>query len=253
MRYYDVRRPRRWIGRAVGIVALAVAGVGGYFVGSRVLSSTSADATDVAQVSGTDIQNDSPDPDPRPITTTALHIESVAMVGDSITKASTDSLRYDFTASGIAKADIDAEVGRRIEVGDGKGTPLNGIAVLTKMLASNTKPDVWVVALGTNDAGLYATPDDYTRLIDTVVGMLPANAPLVWVDVYRPDHVDGAREFNDRLHRALDGRKHTAIVDWFTKASAPGQRILRGDHIHPNADGVVVFAGLVDDAIASLR
>ena len=253
MRYYDTRRSRRWIGWAVGIVALVVAGVGGYVVGSRVLSSSSADATDIAQVPGTGARDDSPDQAPRPITTSALHIESVAMVGDSITKASTDALRYDFAASGIATADIEAEVGRRIEVGDGKGTPLNGMAVLTKMLASGTKPDVWVVALGTNDAGLYANPDDYTRLITTVVGMLPANAPLVWVDVYRPDHVDGAREFNARLHRALDGRKHTAIVDWFTKASAPGQRILRSDRTHPNADGVVEFAGLVDAAIVSLR
>jgi len=58
---------------------------------------------------------------------------TLGMIGDSITKLSTPSLKAVFAAQGIPNVTIDAEVSRRIKVGNGKSEPLNGEQVLTNM------------------------------------------------------------------------------------------------------------------------
>src|SRR4029453_13554074 len=91
---------------------------------------------------------------------------SVGMIGDSITAASTDALKAVFTKAGFVHVDVDADTGRRIEEGSGKqGDPLAGTKVLAKLLDRGVDPDVWVIALGTNDVGQYDSKSgDYERL-----------------------------------------------------------------------------------------
>jgi lysophospholipase L1-like esterase len=46
-------------------------------------------------------------------------------------------------------------------------------------------------------------------------------------------------------------RGNAVVANWYDLAAAPDQNILKKDHIHPNGRGTVVFASLVNDAIAS--
>jgi lysophospholipase L1-like esterase len=258
VRYYDTRGRRRGAWRALVVVLVAGAAFGGYAVGSGLFRSDAAGSSVAAldpnlpASDQTDEASGNGSLDAGSAAVFPKSVKSVAMIGDSITKASSDAIRYVLGAHGVTDVTIDAQVSRRIGLGDGKGSPLAGVAVLDGMLGDKVDPDIWVIALGTNDAGQYKSADDYFALIDTVVGMLPADAPLVWVDVYRPDHLAAAEQFNEQLHRRLDGRDHTSIVSWFELASAKDEQILRSDHIHPNADGTAVFAGLVEQGIAAL-
>ena len=178
-------------------------------------------------------------------------VSSLAMVGDSITARSKASLTKVFAAQGIAEVRIDAEVSRRIEVGNGRNEPLNGEKALSNMLAFGVDPDAWVIALGTNDVGV-TDADHYAVLIDTMLGMLPATTPAVWVDVYRPAVLVETKSFNAVLRARVGRRPNTAVASWFDVVAGNSKRLLTGDRIHPNEAGQTAFAALVGGAVAKV-
>jgi lysophospholipase L1-like esterase len=173
-----------------------------------------------------------------------------AMVGDSITKASTKTLTEALTAKGFVDITIEAEVSRRIAIGDGKGEPLSGVKTLFTMISEGVQPDVWAIAMGTNDVGKYQTREEYADLIDQMTSMVDVSVPILWVDVYNPNQIPGTKMFNKVLREQAAVRGNTTVLSWFDLASDPSEKILRTDHIHPNAQGTVVFADLVSAALA---
>ena len=173
-----------------------------------------------------------------------------AMVGDSITKASSTSLTEALQSRGFTDITIEAEVSRRIAVGDGKGEPLSGVKTLFTMISDGVQPDVWAIAMGTNDVGKYQDRDQYAALIDQMLSMPDATVPIVWIDVYNPNQLAGTKMFNKVLRERATARGNTTVESWFDLASDPKERILRTDHIHPNQMGTVVFASLISKALA---
>ncbi len=184
------------------------------------------------------------------VSTVPARVRSVAMIGDSITKLSEKALQSVFTAQGIADAKIDAQVSRRIKVGNGKSEPLNGERVLDDLLAAGTDPDVWVVALGTNDVSSYDAAE-LGGLIDEMLGRLPDGVPTVWIDVYLPDRRDDTERFNTVLRDRIVDRAKTSIGSWSAVASADPKALISGDRIHPSDAGEVAFAALVGNAVAA--
>ena len=151
---------------------------------------------------------------------------------------------------GFTDITIEAEVSRRIAVGDGKGEPLSGVKTLFTMISDGVDPDVWAIAMGTNDVGKYEDADDYASLIDQMLSMPDAKVPIVWVDVYNPNQLAGTKMFNVVLRERAAARANTTVLSWFDLASDPKEKILRTDHIHPNEKGTLVFADLVSAALA---
>jgi lysophospholipase L1-like esterase len=173
-----------------------------------------------------------------------------AMVGDSITKASSPALTNVLTTQGFTEIAIEAQVSRRIGTGDGKGAPLSGVKTLYSMIAKGAKPDVWAIAMGTNDVGKYPDAAAYGALIDQMMTMPSAKVPMLWVDVYNPNELQGTKVFNLVLRDRARARGNTKVLSWFDLASDPKSKILRQDHIHPNDTGTLVFAELVAKALA---
>jgi hypothetical protein len=172
------------------------------------------------------------------------------MVGDSITKASSTSLKSVLDQQGFTDIRIEAEVSRRIAVGDGKSEPLSGVKALFTMLADGVKPDIWAIAMGTNDVGKYDNAAAYGALIDQMLSLPDAKVPIVWVDVYNPNQLVGTKMFNLVLRERAKARGNTTVLSWFALASDPKEKILRTDHIHPNEKGTLVFADLVSTALS---
>ena len=83
---------------------------------------------------------------------------------------------------------IDAQVGRRITVGSG-GQLYPGTDVV-EYIANSDPPDVWVIALGTNDIGQYPDAGEFTLQVQTLLDLLPPAAPLVWVDTWDGNRLD---------------------------------------------------------------
>jgi lysophospholipase L1-like esterase len=234
-------------GALAAIVAAGLVGV--FLLRDRLFSSepTSADAASTQVVSLPRL----PDDPTITLPTPQLEIRSVAMVGDSITEGSEAELRYTLTASGITELEIDGLTSRRIEIGDGSNSPLSGIASLYKMLADGVSPDVWVVALGTNDVGQYADEAEYRTLVRDVIDMLPADTPLVWVDTYRVQYLDDTKLFNQILREEVGSRPNSVVASWYAVATSPDD-VLQSDQVHPNERGRAAFAALVAAGLDAL-
>ena len=172
--------------------------------------------------------------------TTAAPIQSIAMVGDSITNGSAVELREQLATLGVEIKAINAEDNRRIALGDSV-TP--GVDVV-KAMAAGDAPDLWVIALGTND--VETGPEVYTPGIAELVAAIPTDAPIVWVDVYLAASPDNSAAFNETLRATLDARGQASVVEWAELADEDG--VLR-DGIHPSGYGIEQFAEMVTAAV----
>lgn len=171
--------------------------------------------------------------------------ESVAMVGDSITAGSQPVLEAMLTSMGFTDVTISAEPGRRIDV---RGSLLHSGIGAVSDIAERDAPDLWVIALGTNDAGLYAEISDYEGLVRALLEDIPDDAPVVWIDVYRDDHIEGSEEFNEALRSVLDERGNATVGRWYARCNNSNGDIL-SDGVHPDKQGVDEFADCVRVAI----
>ena len=213
------------------MLAVALAACGG--------DDDAADGT-VVQVSGT-MPEGGPAKDLTPVEQTVGR--DVVMIGDSITVASTPGLEIAAGELGV-QLTIDAEVGRRITVGS---SPEAGIDVLEDVLETG-RPDLFVIALGTNDIGKYATREEYEAVIDELLAAIPADAPVAWINTYLRDDPEESARFNAALIAALGERGDATIAKWSDIATRRG---MLSDGIHPTDEGTVEFTDLVSDEIAA--
>ncbi len=97
---------------------------------------------------------------PAPATTVGSRI---AVVGDSLTQG---TMRYQpdaCSAVGWTQTTIDAHVSRGVRT-KVKSDPHTGLTAVDFIRETSGEPDVWVVALGTNDAGIFSK-DQHADLI----------------------------------------------------------------------------------------
>ena len=165
----------------------------------------------------------------------------VVMIGDSITVASTPGLEAAAEDLGV-QLTIYAEVGRRITVGS---SPEPGTDVLANVLDAG-QPDLFVIALGSNDIGKYATQEEYEAVIEQLLDLVPDDAPLAWVNTYLDRDPQDSAMFNAALIAARSTRGNATIAKWSDIAQRSG---ILSDGIHPTDEGAVEFADLVRDQI----
>lgn len=176
-------------------------------------------------------------------------VDTVVMVGDSITKGSLPALESRFADLGLDAA-IVADNGKRMAVAASNNP--SGVDVTAFLAADESRDrarEVWVIALGTNDAGQYSSADQYAAAVNAVLAEVPDDAALVWVDTYIANRTDDTDEVNRVIHERVRRRGNAAIVPWSVVAPGPG--VLSGDAVHPTAAGAEVFATLVADSVAT--
>ena len=165
------------------------------------------------------------------------------MVGDSITVGSEGPLMDRFRALGLDVRAIDAADGRRIAVGgSSSGSGLESVAAL----ADAVPPDLWVIALGSNDVFQYTSAEEYRAAIGALLSAVPADAPVVWVDTYLAADPARSDEFNEALRDTLEFRGTASVADWASVASGEG---VLADGIHPSEEGADQFAAVVMGAV----
>ncbi len=174
------------------------------------------------------------------------------MIGDSITVGAQPVLEKVFKRMGFLSVAINAEKSRRIDVGSGKYEPKSGTQVATYVTGLRPQPEVWAIALGTNDAGQYKDAAEYRAVIAKMLAIVPSTVPLAWIDNYRGDHLPGSVLFNQELRESLRTRGHAVVGDWYQQCVKPDARVLGSDGIHPNKKGVLVFADTVRLAVQAL-
>jgi lysophospholipase L1-like esterase len=222
-----MRRPRRTLFVVAALAAAVLAG-----------------CTAKARAPGLDAESSTVPSSGQPLT-------SVIMVGDSITDGAKDGVRFAFEAKGFTDITVDAQWGRRIRVGNGVDEPLNGLDAVRNLQAAGANPDVWVIALGTNDLGQYATADAYGAVIDEMLALIPADKPLVWVNTFRADQLNDTVLYNLTLQGRLIARGNAQLTDWYAIASQPGQEALLTDGVHPSRDGYGIFSLAVAESLGT--
>ena len=181
------------------------------------------------------------------------HFPHVELIGDSIFAGSATALVTTLEGAGVVEAKIDAQPGRRMKVGSGEnGEPFSGASAIYVSIADGAQPSAWVISLGTNDIGNYATAEEYAAQIDTILAMVPPPVPLVWVNVYVPYNPEHTNMFNTVIEERLSDRGDARVADWYSVASSPDRHVL-ADTVHPNEEGQQVLAMLVLDALGKLN
>jgi lysophospholipase L1-like esterase len=170
-------------------------------------------------------------------------IRTVAMVGDSITLGARGPLADGLRSLGLDVRAIDAANGRRIVVG-GPSRP-SGADIVSVL--GEDPPDLWVIALGTNDVFQYTHAEEYRAAIGALLSGIPATTPVVWVDTYLEDDPARSDVFNQALRETLEFRGTASVADW--ASVAPGDGVL-SDGIHPSDEGAQQFGSVVTDAVS---
>ena len=178
----------------------------------------------------------------------ADEVDSVVMIGDSITVASTAELEDQFAELGFSSEVIEAVVGKRIVVSS-SGNP-SGVQVADFIVGSESGDfdgQLWIVALGTNDINQYSSPDEIAAVVNEMLDAVPDDVPLVWVDTYYRDETEGSELINAIVADRLSRRGNSVMAPW--NAFAANDGIVRSDGVHPTRAGAVVFADVVGATI----
>lgn len=188
-------------------------------------------------------------------------IDTVVMIGDSITRASLTELNTRFEQMGLTNWIIQSQNSKRMAVSS-SGNP-SGVAIADFITGDGTVPpgsgdsdqaldddhsnELWVVALGTNDVNQYSSPDQIAAAVNELIGSVPDGSPMVWVDTYYRDESEGANLINSIVTDRLDRRGNAVVAPWSFFAGTDG--VLRVDGVHPSDAGKDVFAFVVADTV----
>ncbi|MEM8618148.1 MAG: GDSL-type esterase/lipase family protein [Actinomycetota bacterium] len=174
-------------------------------------------------------------------------VETIVMIGDSITYGAVPEIESRFTELGFDDVTIDAMPGKRISrdiVDNPAGSSV--AAFIASGDDGQHDDELWIVALGTNDVGQYASAEEIAGAVDEVLDAVPDDVPLVWVDVFFRDRPDEAAQVNAIIRERLARRGNAVVAPWTEFAGADG--VLVGDGVHTTDSGADTFAFVVTDS-----
>ena len=173
-------------------------------------------------------------------------IDTVVMIGDSITVASTSALQAAYEQLGFDEIIIESKVGKRTARTFGSNPSGVDIASFIVNLADRDDDhsnELWVVALGTNDINQYGDAAERAAAINEMLQTVPEESPLIWVDTYFQGQPEGADAMNDAISDRVLDRGNSTIARWSSVAADDGN--LRDDGVHPREQGSTAFAGVI--------
>lgn len=169
----------------------------------------------------------------------------VALVGDSLMVSAQEELVLDLDTLGVDTFDYDAVEGRRIDH-EVNGNP-SGVDAVADIAAARD-PDVWVIALGTNDVPGFGA-DSFRADVEALLAEIPVGDPVIWVDTWIEGRIDEARAANAVLREVAATRSEMTVLDWFQYGDDPG--LIIGDGIHLTDTGQQRFSALIAAALSA--
>jgi lysophospholipase L1-like esterase len=180
----------------------------------------------------------------------AEEIDTIVMIGDSLTVGSTPALEQRFGELGFANVLIQAETGKRMTMSDGDNS--SGRAITEFLVGAGDgdgSDELWVLALGTNDINQYGDVQELAIEADELLAEVPDDAAVVWVDTYYRQQPDGAADVNRVIAERVEARGNAVVAPW--SAYAPNDGVVSGDGLHPTPSGREVFADVVAATVAT--
>jgi lysophospholipase L1-like esterase len=165
---------------------------------------------------------------------------TVAVVGDSLTLSAVEELGPALQALGLEVIAIDGVENRRLV--RRTSTVSSGSDVVSAILA-NQSPDLWVIALGTNDVGARQSLADMRSDMSSVLNLIPSQVPVVWVDLWIRDQHDQIVAGNEMIASMIAARPGSVVVDWYSHGDDDG--VIAGDGVHLTQLGQRLFAASI--------
>jgi lysophospholipase L1-like esterase len=159
----------------------------------------------------------------------------VSVVGDSLTLGTMPYQTDAFANVGWGSSTIDAFISRgvRTKVKRDKSTGLTSVDAIRSSAGDS---DLWIVALGTNDAGLYKR-DRIAEIIASMMEKIGVGHYVMWVNIYLPAKPLRQQNWNTALATvAQDYPDSMFVLDWATLA-AENPNWLANDEIHCSGKG----------------
>lgn len=160
--------------------------------------------------------------------------EHIGVIGDSLTVGGVTQLPQELIEAGFGDIRIDAKIGRRINARSPWGA--SGVTALQAMRAVGYEPDCVVVALGTNDLGIWKGATKFRAAIEAMLTEIGEGPRVLWVNVvWRKFPATGA-VFNGVLAELAGSRANLSVADWAGEV-AQHPRWLSRDGVHQSIAG----------------
>jgi lysophospholipase L1-like esterase len=231
--------------RLIGAVLVLMASV---LVSCSVVSTDSPSQNAEVPGPAIDVSGGLSETDDRTTAAGAADIDSVVMIGDSITNGARSFLEERFELLGLDHV-VEAVDGKRM-ASSSSDNP-SGADVAAWMVENGDgdhTDEVWVIALGTNDIGNFDTGDEIAAAVDEVLAEVPDEVGLVWVDTWISARPEQSAEVNAVIRERVRQRDASSVLAPWT-AVAEDEGVLTNDGVHPTTAGADVFAFVVTDTV----
>jgi lysophospholipase L1-like esterase len=159
----------------------------------------------------------------------------ISVVGDSLTQGTLPFQAQDLTTVGWSQSMIDAYVSRGVRT-KVRADHYTGLTAVDAIRDKWGDTEAWVMALGTNDAVIYAR-DKHTQMINLMMDHIGSGHKVMWINVYLPERKAQQDAWNAALDSVSAERGEAMLVyDWASFA-AENPRWLAHDRIHYSTDG----------------
>jgi lysophospholipase L1-like esterase len=174
----------------------------------------------------------------------------ISVVGDSLTIGTMPYQAEALSAVGWERASVDAYGSRGIRT-KVRSDPHTGLTSVEAIRASNGDSELWVVALGTNDAVNYGR-SKHAEVINMMMDRIGTGHYVIWVNVFLPAAPARQRQWNTSLEMVAKERSDEMFVmDWAALA-VENPKWMAVDDIHCSGKGYQHRATAIASATRSL-
>lgn len=172
------------------------------------------------------------------------------MIGDSLTIGTLPYQADAFSDVGWGHTAIDAYGSRGVKT-KLKSDLHTGLTAIDAVRAKAGDSELWVVALGTNDAGIFGKPK-HADLINSMIDRIGTAHYVMWVNIYLPENQPRQEYWNTSLESvAADRPDEMFVFDWATVA-AGDPTWMADDLVHYTGTGYSQRAVAIAEATRTL-
>jgi hypothetical protein len=170
----------------------------------------------------------------------------VNVIGDSLTSIGQADLRAALADVGWTAVHVNAAASRSVFYKASRD-PYTGLEAVDRLRSTSGDTACWIVALGTNDVGLW-DESEYSMVIRTMLDRIGPDRQVLWVNVYKGARPSWQSAWNSALVEVEAQRPRALIVfDWAAiMAQHPEWAV--SDQTHYTAAGNVARAAAIAEA-----
>jgi lysophospholipase L1-like esterase len=175
----------------------------------------------------------------------------IYMVGDSLTQGSLPYQSAEFDRVGWPNRQVSGYHSRSVRNAVLADPYPSGLAAVDGLRAAHGNSKNWVVALGTNDSGLFGA-SQYPTLIREMLDQIGPGRRVMWVNIYMPKTPHRQTNWNNALNQVALERPDQLVVFDFASLAAQNPGWMSGDKIHLTSTGYAGRSAAIADASVQL-